>query len=141
MNLTQILRRVFRRIAPQQFGLLAGIFCIIALFSALQIASSFFLTASLRSAQHDESLNQQAHLQQVRADEARIALLSASDLLNRAGVYFMQDKATGSDGSWHSLMDETQQALAASNKAWLAFQALNPPKDDGLVNSYLITLQ
>lgn len=136
MNLTQIFRRIFRRIAPQQFGLLAGIFCIIALFSALQIASSFFLTASLRSAQHDESLNQQAHLQQVRADEARIALLTASDLLNRAGVYFMQDKATGSDGSWHSLMDETQQALAASNKAWLAFQALNPPKDEGLVNSY-----
>lgn len=28
----------------------------------------------------------------------RVALLSASDLLNRAGIYFMQDAATGSDG-------------------------------------------
>jgi methyl-accepting chemotaxis protein-1 (serine sensor receptor) len=46
MNLTQI----FSRIAKRQFGLLAGIFCIIGLFSALQLSSSILLTASLRDA-------------------------------------------------------------------------------------------
>ncbi|MGP3591970.1 methyl-accepting chemotaxis protein [Vagococcus sp. WN89Y] len=121
---------------PRQFGLLAGIFCIIALFSALQITSSVVLSASLRNAQHNEQQNQQAHLQQVRVDEARVALLTASDLLNRAGVYFMQDKETGSEGSWHSLMDETHSALEASQNAWQAWLALDPPPDEGLVNSY-----
>jgi len=136
MNLRQIFRRAFRRVTPRQFGLLAGIFCIIALFSALQVASSIVLSASLRNAQHNERQNQHAHLQQVRVDEARVALLTASDLLNRAGVYFMQDKETGSEGSWHSLMDETHNALQASQKAWQAWLALNPPPDEGLVNSY-----
>ncbi len=136
MNLKQIFRRIFRQLTPRQFGLLAGIFWIIGLFSALQIASSFVLTLSLRDAQHNEQLNQHTHLQQVKVDEARVALLAASDLLNRAGVYFMQDKETGSDGSWHSLMDEAQAALTTSQKAWQAWLAMNPPKDDGLVNSY-----
>jgi methyl-accepting chemotaxis protein-1 (serine sensor receptor) len=65
-----------------------------------------------------------------------VSLLAASDLLNRSGVYFMQDKETGSDGSWHSLMDEAQKALDASRQAWKAWLALNPPKDEALVNSY-----
>jgi hypothetical protein len=65
-----------------------------------------------------------------------VSLLAASDLLNRSGVYFMQDKETGSDGSWHSLMDEAQKALDASQQAWKAWLALNPPKDEALVNSY-----
>lgn len=136
MNLTKIFPSLFLRSTPRQFGLLAGILCIIGLFSALQIASSFLLSRSLHDAQHHERLNQQALLQQARVDEARVALLAASDLLNRAGVYFMQDQATGSEGSWHSLMDEAQQALAASQKSWQAWRALNPPEDEGLINSY-----
>lgn len=136
MNLMQIFRRFIRRFTPRQFGLLAGIFCVIGLFSALQISSSVVLSQSLREAQHNEQINQLAQQQQVKVDEARIALLAASDLLNRAGVYFMQDKATGSDGSWHSLMDEAQQALATSHKAWEAWLALSPAKDEGLINSY-----
>ncbi|WP_255433023.1 Tar ligand binding domain-containing protein, partial [Citrobacter sp. TBCS-14] len=87
----------------RQFGLLTGIICIIALFSVLQIASSLMLSASVRDAQINEQHNQQVLLQQSKIDEARVALLSASDLLNRAGVYFMQDAATGSEGSWRPL--------------------------------------
>ncbi|WP_312453432.1 methyl-accepting chemotaxis protein [Pseudescherichia sp.] len=136
MNLTKIFPSVFRLAKPRQFGLLAGILCIIGLFSALQISSSLLLSRSLHDAQHHERLNQQAILQQAKVDEARVALLAASDLLNRAGVYFMQDQATGSEGSWHSLMDEAQQALEASQKSWQAWRALNPPEDEGLVNSY-----
>jgi methyl-accepting chemotaxis protein-1 (serine sensor receptor) len=136
MNLTQIFRRIAQRIIPRQFGLLAGIFCIIGLFSALQLSSSFLLTASLREAQRNEQHNQLAYQQQGKLDLARVSLLAASDLLNRSGVYFMQDKETGSDGSWHSLMDEAQKALDASQQAWKAWLALNPPKDEALVNSY-----
>jgi methyl-accepting chemotaxis protein-1 (serine sensor receptor) len=75
-------------------------------------------------------------MQQAKVDQARISLLAASDLLNRAGVYFMQDKETGSDGSWHSLMDEAQQALRDSQQAWQAWQAMQPPRDEALLNSY-----
>lgn len=132
MNLTQI----FSRIAKRQFGLLAGIFCIIGLFSALQLSSSILLTASLRDAQRNEQQNQLAQQQQSKLDLARVSLLAASDLLNRSGVYFMQDKETGSEGSWNSLMDEAQKALSASQQAWNAWLALNPPKDEALINSY-----
>lgn len=136
MNLTQISRRIAQRLLPRQFGLLAGIFCIIGLFSALQLSSSFLLTASLKEAQRNEQRNQLALQQQGRLDQARVSLLAASDLLNRSGVYFMQDKETGSDGSWHSLMDEAQKALDTSLQAWNAWLALAPPKDEALVNSY-----
>ena len=136
MNLTQIFRRSATRGMPRQFGLLAGIFCIIGLFSALQLSSSVLLTASLRDAQRNEQQNQLTQQQQSKLDQARVSLLAASDLLNRSGVYFMQDKETGSDGSWHSLMDEAQKALSASQQAWNAWLALNPPKDEALVNSY-----
>ena len=136
MNLTQIISRIAKRFLPRQFGLLAGIFCIIGLFSALQLSSSILLNASLRDAQRNEQHNQQAQLQQSKLDVARVTLLAASDLLNRSGVYFMQDKETGSEGSWHSLMDEAQKALSASHDAWNIWLSLNPPKDEALVSSY-----
>ena len=136
MNLTQIFRRIAQRLTPRHFGLLTGIFCIIGLFSALQLSSSFLLNASLNEAQRNEQQNLLAWQQQSKLDLARVSLLAASDLLNRSGVWFMQDKETGSDGSWHSLMDDAQKALTVSQQAWKAWLALNPPKDDALVNSY-----
>ena len=111
MNITQIFRRIAQRLTPRHFGLLTGIFCIIGLFSALQLSSSFLLNASLNDAQRNEQQNLLAWQQQSKLDLARVSLLAASDLLNRSGVWFMQDKETGSDGSWHSLMDDAQKAL------------------------------
>lgn len=136
MNLTQISRRIAQRLIPRQFGLLTGIFCIIGLFSALQLSSSFLLNASLKDAQRNEQQNLLAYQQQSKLDLARVSLLAASDLLNRSGVWFMQDKETGSEGSWHSLMDEAQASLTVSQQAWNAWLALNPPKDDALITSY-----
>ncbi len=136
MNLTQIFRRIAQRLIPRQFGLLTGIFCIIGLFSALQLSSSFLLNASLKDAQRNEQQNLLAYQQQSKLDLARVSLLAASDLLNRSGVWFMQDKETGSEGSWHSLMDEAQASLTVSQQAWNAWLALNPPKDDSLITSY-----
>ncbi|EGT4252503.1 HAMP domain-containing protein [Citrobacter amalonaticus] len=132
MNLTQTLRRFL----PQQFGLLAGVFCIIALFCVLQMTSSLMLSFSVSQARENEQRNQLALRQQTKVEEARIALLTASDLLNRAGVYFMQDAATGSEGSWQPLIDEAQQVLTQSTTAWLAWRDMNPPADDGLIDSY-----
>ena len=132
MNISQI----FRRLIPRQFGLLTGIFCIIALFSVLQVVSSLMLSASVSDAQHNEGRNQLALLQQAKVDEARVALLSASDLLNRAGVYFMQDAATGSDGSWRPLMEEAYRALAQSKSAWDAWRDMKPQSDPDLTESY-----
>ncbi|MGM8717582.1 methyl-accepting chemotaxis protein [Enterobacter kobei] len=136
MNLTQIFRRIAQRCIPRQFGLLTGIFCIIGLFSALQLSSSFLHNASLKDAQRNERQNLLAYQQQSKLDLARVSLLAASDLLNRSGVWFMQDKETGSEGSWHSLVDEAQASLAVSHQAWQAWRALNPPEDEALVNSY-----
>lgn len=136
MNLTQIFRRIAQRLIPRQFGLLTGIFCIIGLFSALQLSSSFLLNASLKDAQRNEQQNLLAYQQQSKLDLARVSLLAASDLLNRSGVWFMQDKETGSEGSWHSLMDEAQASLTVSQQAWNAWLALNPPKDDAMITSY-----
>ena len=132
MNITQI----FSRLIPRQFGLLTGIFCIIALFSILQVTSSLMLSASVSGAQHNEERNQLALIQQAKVDEARVALLSASDLLNRAGVYFMQDAATGSDGSWRPLMEEAYRALAQSKSAWDAWRDMKPQPDPDLTESY-----
>ncbi|HHU0690870.1 methyl-accepting chemotaxis protein [Citrobacter sp. Marseille-Q3906] len=132
MNLMQI----FRRLASRQFGLLTGIFCIITLFSVLQVATSLMLSDSVTDAQHNEQRNQLALLQQAKVDEARVALLSASDLLNRAGVYFMQDAATGSEGSWRPLMEEAYRALTQSKNAWDSWISLNPHQDPELMTSY-----
>ena len=132
MNITQI----FHRLIPRQFGLLTGIFCIIALFSVLQVVSSLMLSASVSDAQHNEGRNQLALLQQAKVDEARVALLSASDLLNRAGIYFMQDATTGSDGSWRPLMEEAYRALAQSKSAWDAWRDMKPQSDPDLTESY-----
>jgi Methyl-accepting chemotaxis protein len=136
MNLIQIPSRFFRRFFPQQFGLLAGIFFIIGLFCAVQIASSFLLSWSLHNARLSEQHNQRAHLQQLKVDRARVSLLAASDLLNRAGVYFMQDKETGSVGSSDGLLKDARTSLTESHKAWQTWLALNPPKDEALLNSY-----
>lgn len=132
MNLMQI----FRRLVSRQFGLLTGIFCIITLFSVLQVATSLMLSDSVTDAQHNEQRNQLALLQQAKVDEARVALLSASDLLNRAGVYFMQDAATGSEGSWRPLMEEAYRALTQSKNAWDSWISMNPHQDPELMTSY-----
>lgn len=132
MNLTQILRRVVRR----QFGLLTGIFCIIALFSVLQVTSTLMLSFSVSQARENEQHNQLALRQQATLEASRIALLTASDLLNRAGVYFMQDAATGSEGSWQALIDEARLALQQSGAAWDAWRKMDPRADTGLVESY-----
>ncbi|MDH7588815.1 methyl-accepting chemotaxis protein [Serratia bockelmannii] len=92
-------------------GLLSGVICVIALFSLLQLFSTLFISNILRDAKVNLVTGDALHRQQATMDRARLSLLTASDTLNRAGIYYLQDKATGSEGSWHSLLDESLAAL------------------------------
>ncbi|WP_148875057.1 methyl-accepting chemotaxis protein [Serratia marcescens] len=106
-------------------GLLSGIICVIALFSLLQLFSTVFISNILRDAKSNLVTGDALHRQQAAMDRARLSLLTASDTLNRAGIYYLQDKATGSDGSWHSLLDESLAALQASEQAFTRFERLS----------------
>lgn len=106
------------------FGLLSGVICVIALFCFLQIMSTLLLASILRDTQRDVLTSEQRHQQQVLMDKARSSLLMASDLLNRAGIYFQQDKETGSVGSWNSLAEASQAALKNSFSEFSRYQQL-----------------
>ncbi|RTF41356.1 HAMP domain-containing protein [Serratia marcescens] len=123
----------------KSMGLLSGVICVIALFSLLQLFSTVFISNILRDAKVNLVTGDALHRQQATMDRARLSLLTASDTLNRAGIYYLQDKATGSDGSWHSLLDESLAALQASEQAFARFERLsaNAPEAPGaLQDSY-----
>ncbi|HFF8943312.1 TPA: methyl-accepting chemotaxis protein [Serratia marcescens] len=120
-------------------GLLSGVICVIALFSLLQLFSTVFISNILRDAKVNLVAGDGLHRQQATMDRARLSLLTASDSLNRAGIYYLQDKATGSDGSWHSLLDESLAALQASEQAFAQFERLSaeaPEVAGALKDSY-----
>ncbi|MDH2269711.1 methyl-accepting chemotaxis protein [Serratia marcescens] len=120
-------------------GLLSGVICVIALFSLLQLFSTVFISNILRDAKVNLVAGDALHRQQATMDRARLSLLTASDSLNRAGIYYLQDKATGSDGSWHSLLDESLAALQASAQAFTQFERLSaeaPEAAGALKDSY-----
>lgn len=123
----------------QSMGLLSGVICVIALFSLLQLFSTVFISNILRDAKVNLVAGDALHRQQATMDRARLSLLTASDSLNRAGIYYLQDKATGSDGSWHSLLDESLAALQASAQAFTQFERLSaeaPEAAGALKDSY-----
>lgn len=123
----------------KSMGLLSGVICVIALFSLLQLFSTVFISNILRDAKVNLVTGDALHRQQAMMDRARLSLLTASDTLNRAGIYYLQDKATGSDGSWHSLLDESLAALQASEQAFARFERLSadaPEAPGALQDSY-----
>ncbi|MFO6298967.1 methyl-accepting chemotaxis protein [Rahnella selenatireducens] len=122
--------RLFRSVfINRPRGILFGVICVIALFSALQIFSTVVLTNILQDARNNVIATENLRQQQAVMDKARMELLMASDKLNRAGIYYMQDKETGSDGSWHSLMQESLDSLTASQKAFARFDGMTKSAD------------
>ena len=73
-------------------------------------------------------------------DRARMELLIASDKLNRAGIYYMEDKETGSEGSLHSLLNEALQSMQQSQQNYRELLLLsahdNRPEFVGVKESY-----
>ncbi len=123
----------------KSMGLLGGVICVIALFSLLQLFSTVFISTILHDAKVNLVTGDGLHRQQATMDRARLSLLTASDTLNRAGIYYLQDKVTGSDGSWHSLLDESLAALEASKQAFARFERLSaaaPEAAGALKDSY-----
>ena len=123
----------------KSMGLLGGVICVIALFSLLQLFSTVFISTILHDAKVNLVTGDGLHRQQATMDRARLSLLTASDTLNRAGIYYLQDKVTGSDGSWHNLLDESLAALEASKQAFARFERLSaaaPEAAGALKDSY-----
>lgn len=136
MNLRKNFSAFRHRFQPREFGLLTGILAIIVLFTALQILSTVLVSTLLSETRQAVEIREQQRQQQIKMDQARVALLTASDLLNRGGVWLMQDKETGSEGSWTSLLEEAQNALVQSQVSFKAYTAGNLGNNDPLINSY-----
>ncbi|MCH5050040.1 Tar ligand binding domain-containing protein [Pectobacterium aquaticum] len=94
-----------------RLSILSGLLLIIGLFSFLQLVSVGVISQTMTQVRQDISANENLRQQQALMDKARMEVMSASDKLNRAGIYLLVDKETGSEGSWHSLMDEAEVSL------------------------------
>ncbi len=114
---------LFHRFRP---SILLGLLLIIGLFSLLQLMSIAIISNTMSQVQRDTSANDRLREQQALLDQARMAAMNASDKLNRAGIYLMVDKETGSVGSWNSLMEEAQVSL---KQAQDYYQQLEKPDD------------
>ncbi|RLM26878.1 chemotaxis protein [Brenneria alni] len=94
-----------------RFSILSGLLLVIGLFSLLQLVSVGIISQTMTQVRLDISANENLRQQQALMDKARMEVMNASDKLNRAGIYLLVDKETGSVGSWHSLMDEAEASL------------------------------
>ncbi|MEQ9860081.1 Tar ligand binding domain-containing protein [Pectobacterium cacticida] len=94
-----------------RLSILSGLFLIIGLFSLLQLVSITVISQTMTQVRQDIAANESLRQQQALMDNARMEVMNASDKLNRAGIYLLVDKETGSEGSWHSLMDEAEVSL------------------------------
>ncbi|CNK23370.1 TPA: Tar ligand binding domain-containing protein [Yersinia enterocolitica] len=97
-----------------KFGILSGLILVISLFSLLQLFSIGYLSHILDNTKDNVEKTHHSHQQEVLMDRARMELLIASDKLNRAGIYYMEDKETGSEGSWQSLLSEATKSIQQS---------------------------
>ncbi|CPR20270.1 methyl-accepting chemotaxis protein [Brenneria goodwinii] len=112
MSISDTLRlgisKIFRR---RQLSILLGLLLVIGLFSLLQLISVGIISQTMTQVRLDTSANERLRQQQALMDKARMEVMNASDKLNRAGIYLLVDKETGSVGSWQSLMDEAEASL------------------------------
>lgn len=142
MLISKFFRRVKSAISGlfllREFGLLGGIIGVITLFSLIQLFSTLLLSGILRDTRVSVLESQEIHHQQVVMEQARSALLMTSDLLNRAGIYFLQDEKTGSVGSWESLTEEADTALKKSRESFDLWQSRHPAEESDLVQSYTL---
>nr|WP_113867300.1 methyl-accepting chemotaxis protein [Brenneria salicis]NMN91635.1 methyl-accepting chemotaxis sensory transducer with TarH sensor [Brenneria salicis ATCC 15712 = DSM 30166]RBP61451.1 methyl-accepting chemotaxis sensory transducer with TarH sensor [Brenneria salicis ATCC 15712 = DSM 30166]RLM30335.1 chemotaxis protein [Brenneria salicis ATCC 15712 = DSM 30166] len=110
-----------------RLGILSGLLLIIGLFSLLQLISVGIISQTMTQVKLVISANDNLIQQQALMDKTRMAVMNASDKLNRAGIYLLVDKETGSEGSWHSLMDEAEASL---EQARIHYQLLEKSTTD-----------
>ena len=127
------LRRPRLHLPAFLFSLSGAFWLFLALFCLLQCASVLMLTLSVSHTYGTVAASQQLHERQARLENARVALLTASDNSHRAGIWFMQDKETGSVDSWQPLAASAAEAL---KQAQTAFSRYGAPADDPLTQSF-----
>ncbi|UJR61863.1 methyl-accepting chemotaxis protein [Dickeya zeae] len=99
------------KMRQHRLSFLSGLLLIIGLFSLLQLLSVGMISKTMTEVRQDSAANEALRQQQALMDQARMEVMNASDKLNRAGIYLMFDKETGSVGSWNSLMSEAETSL------------------------------
>lgn len=119
--------RIRRRHRP---SILSGLLLIIGLFSLLQLVSVGVISQTMTQVRQDISANESLRQQQALMDKARMEVMNASDKLNRAGIYLLVDKETGSEGSWHSLMDEAEVSLKQAQEHYQLLGTLTTAEAD-----------
>lgn len=111
-------------------SLRGGFILFLLLFCLLQCVAVALLAQLVA---HTKSNIATAHAMTQRQslmNKSRIELLTASDNINRAGIYFMQDKQSGSVGSWQALADSADTALKAAHDFFAAYHKLDGAKDN-----------
>ncbi|WP_233980775.1 Tar ligand binding domain-containing protein [Pectobacterium versatile] len=113
-----------------RLSILSGLLLIIGLFSLLQLVSVGVISQTMTQVRQDISANESLRQQQALMDKARMEVMNASDKLNRAGIYLLVDKETGSEGSWHSLMDEAEVSLKQAQAHYQQLETTTTPEAD-----------
>ena len=117
----------FRRLSlPGWMTSLRGGFSLFTLvFCLLQCASIALLTRLVTQTTTNVTTARMMTERQSLLNKSRIELLTASDNINRAGVYYMQDKQSGSVGSWRPLADSADASLKAARGFYTSYQKLS----------------
>ncbi|MEH2921246.1 Tar ligand binding domain-containing protein [Samsonia erythrinae] len=124
-----------------RLSILSGLLLIIGLFSLLQLVSVGVISQTMTQVRQDIAANEHLRQQQALMDNARMEVMNASDKLNRAGIYLLVDKETGSEGSWHSLMNEAEASLKQAQEHYKLLESTPASEADtaafaDLKNSY-----
>ncbi|WP_213990721.1 methyl-accepting chemotaxis protein [Sodalis sp. dw_96] len=122
----------FRRLSlPGWMTSLRGGFILFTLvFCLLQCASIALLTRLVTQTTTNVTTARMMTERQSLLNKSRIELLTASDNINRAGIYYMQDKQSGSVGSWNALADSADASLKAAQGFYSSYQKLSSGQDD-----------
>ncbi|MBX9444901.1 methyl-accepting chemotaxis protein [Dickeya chrysanthemi] len=133
--------RLLGKLRHYRLSFLSGLLLIIGLFSLLQLLSVGMISQTMSDVRQDSAANEALRQQQALMDQARMEVMNASDKLNRAGIYLMFDKETGSVGSWNSLMSEAEASLVHAQEYYQKLErfsgsARNDEVFTDLKNSY-----
>jgi len=103
-------------------SLRGGFVLFLVVFCLLQCASMVLLTRLVAHTKDNITVAHAMADRQALMNKSRIELLTASDNINRAGIYFMQDKQTGSVDSWQALADSAALSLKNAQQYFAAYQ-------------------
>ena len=122
----------FRRGALSEWmtSLRGGFIVFMLVFSLLQCASMLLLARLVNQTSANVTTARTMTERQSLLNKSRIELLTASDNINRAGIYFMQDKQTGSVGSWQPLADSAGISLKTAGEFFESYRKLSAGHDD-----------